>query len=294
MVENSAPPPPALLEAVRERAASQDPLVLLATAVTVAAETNDAADALVEHFVAAARAVGLSWTAIGDRLGVSKQAARQRYAERLGQTDIPVDAQGVAIAPRLAACLQAAQEAADADDSVPGTNHLLLGLLHTGYAAAVLDRLGVTRDSIRAAAVRLFEPATTADGARVVGDGEAESAVASARRFSAGRGQSRVDTQQLLLVVATDPGSAARRILNDLGVDPDRIKKELADMIPPPMRARGGGKRVRGRVCAFCGCTNPDRPMVAGPSVWICSTCVHLSAEILNTGDRALRSTQPA
>ncbi|MEV0271462.1 Clp protease N-terminal domain-containing protein [Hamadaea sp. NPDC050747] len=291
-MDNAARPAMALIDAVRERAASDDPLVLLATAVTVAAETHDATDALVEHFVAAARVAGLSWTAIGDRLGVSKQAARQRYADRLGQADIPVDAEGVAISPRLAACLQAAQDAADTDDSVPGTHHLLLGLLHTGYAAAVLDQLGVTRDGIRATAARLFAQISTTDGTRVLGDGEAESAVAQARRFTAGRGQSRVDTQQLLLVIATDPGSAARRVLNDLGVHPDRIKKELADMIPPPIRGRG--KRVRGRVCAFCGCTNPDRPMVAGPSVWICSACVHLSLEILSTGDRALRSTRPA
>jgi len=224
----------------------------------------------------------------GDRLGVSKQAARQRYADRLGQADIPVDAEGVAMSPRLAACLQAAQESADTDDSVPGTNHLLLGLLHTGFAATVLDQLDVARDRIRDAAARLFELTSRPGGARVLGDGEAEAAVAQARRFSAGRGQSQVDTQQLLFVIALDPGSAARRLLNDLGVEPDRLKKELADMIPPPVRGRG--KRVRGRVCAFCGCTNPDRPMVAGPGVWICAHCVHVSLEILGTGDRALRS----
>jgi len=30
--------------------------------------------------------------------------------------------------------------------------------------------------------------------------------------------------------------------------------------------------------------------MVAGPGVWICSACIHISLEILDTGDRALRS----
>jgi hypothetical protein len=44
-------------------------------------------------------------------------------------------------------------------------------------------------------------------------------------------------------------------------------------------------------VCSFCGCTNPDRPMVAGLGVWICAPCVHLSLEIVDTGDRALRSS---
>jgi hypothetical protein len=55
------------------------------------------------------------------------------------------------VAPRLSACLQAAQAAADTDDSVPGTQHLLLGLLHVGGAANILDRLGVTRDKVREA-----------------------------------------------------------------------------------------------------------------------------------------------
>lgn len=280
----------ALIEAARERAASDDPLVLLATAVTVATEAEAAADALVDHYVAGARAAGLSWTVIGERLGVSKQAARQRYADRLGPADITLGAEGAGMSPRLAACLEAAQEAADADGSVPGTHHLLLGLLHTGFAATVLDQLGVTHDRIREAAGRLFEPTSRPDGARVLGDGEAEAAVAQARRFSAGPGQSRVDTHQVLFVIALDPGSAARRVLNDLGVDPAHVKKALITMTPPPVRSRGRGKRGRGRVCAFCGCTNPDRPMVAGPGVWICSACVHVSLEILDTGDRAPRS----
>lgn len=61
-----------LVEAVQERAGSDDPLVLLETAVLASGETNQAADELVEHYVGAARAAGLSWTVIGERLGVSK------------------------------------------------------------------------------------------------------------------------------------------------------------------------------------------------------------------------------
>jgi DNA-binding MarR family transcriptional regulator len=69
----------ALIELVRKQAGSDDPLVLLETAVLAADEAGAAADAAVEHYVSAARAEGLSWTQIGERLGVSKQAARQRF-----------------------------------------------------------------------------------------------------------------------------------------------------------------------------------------------------------------------
>jgi ATP-dependent Clp protease ATP-binding subunit ClpA len=107
-----------------------------------------------------------------------------------------------------AAIVVAGEAAADADDSVPGTQHLLLGLLHAGAAASVLDRLGVTREKVREANARLFEPATIAGGdgqeRRVVGDGEAEQAVTSARRLAARRGQSQFRTERLLFCIALD------------------------------------------------------------------------------------------
>ena len=152
----------ALIDAVRERAPVDDPLVLLETAIVVAGEASGAADDLIGHYVGAARSAGMSWTLIGERLGVSKQAARQRFAHLEVSDAVGDAADTVVMAPRLSACLQAAQAAADADDSVAGTQHLLLGLLHAGGAASVLDRLGVTRDKVRDASVRLFEPAMIA------------------------------------------------------------------------------------------------------------------------------------
>jgi hypothetical protein len=115
-----------------------------------------------------------------------------------------------------------------------------------------------------------------------VGDGEADSAVLRARRMAAHRGQSEVRTEHALFIIALDPGSAARRVLNDLGVDPAGVKKELARCMPPPPRPRRRlGKGRTGRTCSFCGCADPGRPMVAGPGVWICRDCVELSAGIL-------------
>ena len=37
------------------------------------------ADQLITHFVSEARGAGLSWTQIGERMGVTKQAARKRF-----------------------------------------------------------------------------------------------------------------------------------------------------------------------------------------------------------------------
>jgi hypothetical protein len=163
----------------------------------------------------------------------------------------------------------------------------LLGLLHTGYAAAVLDKVGVTRDKVRESAGRLFEASGDTD-TRVVGDGEGESIVVHARQFAAQRAERQVDTQHALFLIALDPGCAARRVLNDLGVDPARVKRELAGMIPPPPRGRPARSRKggRGRACSFCGCAEPNRPMVAGPGLWICATCIRMSQDVLDRGDR--------
>ncbi len=225
----------------------------------VAGEASGAADELIEHYVGAARTAGVSWTLIGERLGVSKQAARQKFAHRLDVSDVIGDAaESMVMALRLSACLQAAQAAADADDSVAGTQHLLLGLLHAGAAAAILDRLGVTREKVREAGTRLFEPAMLAapDGGqrRVVGDGEAEQAVTGARRLAARRGQSQFRTEHLLFCIVLDPGSSARRVLNDLGVDAARVKKELQEWVGPVQRRhrRIGKGKDTGRACSFC------------------------------------------
>ncbi|MGP4025808.1 Clp protease N-terminal domain-containing protein [Actinomadura sp. 3N407] len=287
-----------LIETTRARATTDDPLVLLESAVGVAAAAGEAADALLEHFVAAARSAGSSWTAIGERLGVSKQAARQRFADRIGPVPGPLETGTASIAPRLAACLEAARTAADTDDSVPGTQHLLLGLLHAGIAASVLDKAGVTREKIRRSSARLFEPTVLPgdDGEerRVVGDGGAEAALAVAHRMAAHRGQSEVRTEHLLFALATDEGAASRRVLDDLAVDIATIKKEINQAIPPfpgrqRRRRRKGKCDPRDRACSFCGGAESGRAMVAGPGVWICADCVALATDILARGDRALR-----
>jgi ATP-dependent Clp protease ATP-binding subunit ClpA len=279
-----------LIEVVGDRAPSQDPLVLLDTAVEVAGQVGGMADAMVDHYVGAARAAGLSWTVIGDRLGVSKQAARQRFSTRL-EAGMAVVGELPALAPRLEACIEVARAAAEAEGSVAGTQHLLLGLLQVGVAANVLDRLGVSRDAVKEASGRLLAGRDAGAGDRVIGDGEAESKVTAARRFAAERGQNETRTEHLLMVVALDPGSSARRVLDSLGVEPARVKKELADMIPPSPRAgrrrgRRTGKPDRdGVACSFCGCSDADRVMVSGPGVRICSECVVLATEIVKTGD---------
>jgi hypothetical protein len=92
-------------------------------------------------------------------MGVSKQAARQRFAQQ-AQPPAPAGSQPQGkLKPkeRLLACLEAAGREAAADGAAEiGTHHLLIGLFEEGVAAAILEGLGGRADAGRAAARELF------------------------------------------------------------------------------------------------------------------------------------------
>jgi hypothetical protein len=243
------------------------------------------ADRVMDHFVGQARDSGESWTAIGDRLGISKQAARQRFSDRVQA--------GFArqLRPRLRTCLDQAGREAQVDGSPEvGTHHLLAGLLAEGVAAAILEKLGLTADTIRDSGHRLFGPPSPAIDtvppmsveAKCALDAAAHTARANAPDNTMGQV---VGTEHLLAVLALDPGSRARRILNDLDVDIAAIKRELNCFVTlnPRRRRRHGRKPHLDAACSFCGRTPADPgQLVAGPGVWICAACVGLAAEILD------------
>ncbi|GAA4376039.1 hypothetical protein [Nocardioides caricicola] len=83
-------------------------------AMLVAEHLSDLGDDLIEHVVSTARAQGVSWSEIGTRMGVSKQAAQQRLAKAAqveleplspeqGFTRFTIDARNVLITAHEAA-----------------------------------------------------------------------------------------------------------------------------------------------------------------------------------------------
>jgi hypothetical protein len=261
------------------------PLERLDEAIALGEVLAVEADRVTDHFVSQARESGESWTSIGDRLGVSKQAARKRFADRV-QSTFPYQ-----FRPRLRACLDQAQREAQADGSTEvGTHHLLAGLLAEGVAAAILEKLGLTAEAIRDSGHRLFGPPLPATDAvppmspeaRCALDAAAHSARSDAPDSNAAQV---VGTEHLLAVLALDPGSRARRILNDLDIDIAAIKRELSYVTLKPRRRRRHGGKFRGyEACSFCGRPGSDAgQLVAGPGVWICASCVRLAVDVVNT-----------
>lgn len=264
---------------------TDNPLQRLDQAIAVGEELAVEADRVTDHFVGQARESGESWTSIGDRLGVSKQAARKRFADRVQSTFAHQ------FRPRLRACLDQARREAQADGcSEVETHHMLAGLLAEGVAAAILEKLGVTAEAIRDSGHRLFGPPLPATDqvppmsieAKCALDAAAHIARTNARDSNSGEV---VGTEHLLGVLALDPGSRARRVLNDLHVDIAAIKHELNCYVTfnPRRRRRHGGKFRGYEACSFCGRPGSEAgQLVAGPGVWICASCVSLAVDVIN------------
>jgi Clp amino terminal domain, pathogenicity island component/ClpX C4-type zinc finger len=301
---------PALVAAVGKRGASS-PLEKLGTALAISVELESSADELVGYFVAEARGAGCSWTEVGQQIGVSKQAARQRFAndrftpgrftpdrltpdrltpdrltpdrltpdrltqERITHADLVEQ-------PRLVACREAARrEAAEQGADEVGTHHQLAGLFEEGTAAAILERLGIRADAVRHAVREMFPVGGKPAAVPPPESQEATAAIAGAAAMARRAGHGYVGTEHLLAALALDPGSRARRILIRLDASIPAIKKELECYISPRGHRRRRGKKTQHH-CSFCG-KSPGTgvQLVAGPGVWICGPCIDLAREIV-------------
>jgi hypothetical protein len=265
----------ALISDVRRMAAGS-PLDQIEAALALGGELQAGADELVGHFVTQARQEGWSWTEIGERLGVSKQAARQRFARpATGPYELPHE-------PRLGACRDAAHREAAAEGAAEvASHHLLVGLFEEGAAAAIMEQVGLRRDAVRQAARELFPVGGEPGGQPPVESEEAREALAGAVSLARRAGCGHVGTEHLLAALVLDPGSRARRVLIHMNALIPAIKGGLECYISPPRRRRRRGKGRDGQ-CSFCGKRQESgAEMVAGPGVWICAECVALAGEIL-------------
>ena len=230
--------------------------------------------------------MGCSWTEIGQRIGVSKQAARQRFVDPRRRAS---QAWTGRLSAPVAGVLAAAGREAAADGAAEvGTHHQLIGLFHEGVAAAVLEKLGVRADAVRVAARELF-PGECPPGERPPPESaEAREVVQRAAAIAQQAGRDYVDTEDLLAAVTLGPGSRALRVLGHLGVSVAAMREELDGYVGPGKQRR----RKRGKIdlaCSFCGKSQKQvkklvggpSVYIAGPSVYICDECIDLCNEIL-------------
>jgi Clp amino terminal domain, pathogenicity island component len=188
---------------------------------------------------------GGSFGAIGQALGISRQAAHRRYRDLVGvELPDPRPANG---APRgrilvtseaRAAVNLAREEAAALGAGMVGSEHILLGIIRCDSArAATFLRTEVSLDRARASAQptlvdgqpRPAPPAPVAPGPQGI-SAYARAVFEQSLREAVRRGDGYIGVEHLLLASLQDDNGGACRTLDALGVDPAAVREALAAM----------------------------------------------------------------
>jgi hypothetical protein len=216
-----------------------DPLMCLGEAVQVAQHLGELGDHLIGHFVDQARRSGATWSAIGQNMGVTKQAAQQRFV------DIASDGAAFSRFTVLAraAITQAQKEARRSHSGAVGTEHLLVGLIAQpeGLAAKAIASMGVSTRKLRAAIKAMSPPQGAADvEGRLPFSPRAKKVLELAVREALRRGHNYVGTEHLLLAVLDEGEGIGAKALLELGVTRPAASACLDELLAAVVAARGG------------------------------------------------------
>jgi hypothetical protein len=191
-----------------------DDIMAKITEAQVRAHTlNALGDQLVGVYVAKAKQAGASWTDIGDAIGVSKQAAQQRW--------VPQTFEHFTNRARHAVVLS--QEAARAHrHNFIGTEHILLGLLGEpdGLAYQLMVASAGSEEAVRQAVDDRLEPeGKKAPRGHIAFSAGGKQAIEEAVREAAELGHDFVGTEHLLLGVLNVGDGTAAAAAGSFGMD---------------------------------------------------------------------------
>jgi ATP-dependent Clp protease ATP-binding subunit ClpC len=114
-----------------------------------------------------------------------------------------------------------------------GTEHILLGLLREeeGIAARVLRSLAVELEAVREQVGRIVGTGEEATSGQIPFTPRAKKVLELALREAKDMGHSYIGTEHVLLGLAREGEGVAARILLDLGVDAERIRAEVLQLL---------------------------------------------------------------
>src|SRR3954447_3941380 len=199
----------------------------LGAAAAVAGDLRELGDLVVDRYVNAARADGRSWAQIGAALGVTKQAAQQRFVGR------PVPS---APWPNLSEAGSAVMERAvdvarQLHHRYLGTEHVLLALASDpGLAGSALGRLGVSPERVAEQVHRIVGPGHS-DESATLGITPRTKRVLETARMEARRLGHRCAEPEHLVLAVSDAEGAAQQILRETGIRPGAARSELAGLL---------------------------------------------------------------
>src|ERR687885_928019 len=123
-----------------------------------------------------------------------------------------------------------------------GTEHLLLGLLREdeGVAARALGSLNITLDEVREQVESIVGYGEEGTGGQAPFTPRSKKVLELALREALQLGHNYIGTEHILLGLVRESEGVAARVLSNLGVDPDKVRREVVRML-------GGGRSQRGR-----------------------------------------------
>jgi Clp amino terminal domain, pathogenicity island component len=235
----------ALITFVKAQHPDGTPLDNLSDAVTVSAQLGEQADHLIGHFVDQARRSGASWSQIGASMGVSKQAAQQRFVPRGAPKEPFTPGDFSRFTQRARNTLAGAEERAREVGATEITaGHLAIGLLAEpgGLAARAIHDLGVSDEQFRAAFPGPAEPATRpspAGGDEPIPPGpSALQTLKEAVRIALRMGHNYIGTEHILLALLASPNDTAAT-LTGLGITTPAAEQHIEAQFAAIRAARG-------------------------------------------------------
>jgi hypothetical protein len=184
----------------------------------------DLGEQLVGHYVGQAKQAGASWTQIGEAIGVSKQAAQQRWVPTMFDR----------FTKRARHAVVLAQEAARVrKHHYIGTEHLLLGLLgeSDGLAGQMLVAMAGSTEAVTQAVDAKVEPGTENAPAKIPftlkGKEALEQAIIQAKELD----HNFVGTEHMLLALLAVQDGVAAEVLAELNVDLATVLEKTLELL---------------------------------------------------------------
>lgn len=218
-----------------ESQAGDDPLQRLHTATSLASELTSLGDAVVNDFVEQARDEGRSWAQIGEVLGMTKQAAQQRFRIRwfdgfMARRGVP----WMRFTDRARRVVQTAVDEARAlNHNYVGTEHFLLGILRekNSVGAKALRTLGLTLPDARREVERKIGRGDIPITGIPPCTPRAKNALYRAREEAKALGHNYVGTEHLLLGLSHMERGVAAEILRENDISHRDLRKALITLL---------------------------------------------------------------
>jgi ATP-dependent Clp protease ATP-binding subunit ClpC len=143
----------------------------------------------------------------------------------------------------------AQEEARHFNHNYIGTEHLLLGLLREdeGVAARALSSLNVSLDEVREQVESIVGYGEEGTGAQAPFTPRSKKVLELALREALQLGHNYIGTEHILLGLVRESEGVAARVLSNLDVDPDKVRREVVRMLGGGRgRSRGGEAAGRG------------------------------------------------